>query len=65
MRSGVQADETEEEEDDDDEMASVAATVVNGEHWPSDSESEDVTSLTTQAAAEEEVSEAHRSGWDG
>ena len=65
MRSGVQADETEEEEDYDDEMASVAATVVNGEHWPSDSESEDVTSLTTQAAAEEEVSAAHRSGWDG
>ena len=52
----MQADETEEEDDDDDvaEMASVAATVVNGEHWPSDSESEDVTSLTTQAAAEEE-----------
>ena len=63
----MQADETEEEDDDDDvaEMASVAATVVNGEHWPSDSESEDVTSLTTQAAAEEEVSAAHRSGWDG
>ena len=31
----MQADETEEEDDDDDvaEMASVAATVVNGEHW--------------------------------